>query len=211
MLVHKLKLIVQPNRLTMKYKLCFLAIVAFISTVSMGQEFKMGVKAGADINKLSGVSFSEKFTYGYHAGVFTEIPLGDKWALQPELLFSQTSTDTTSKFRELYQLSASKLSNIKLNYLSVPLLLSYRPSKIVSISAGPQFGVLMDQQKNILENGRAAFKNGNLSLLAGLQLNLGSMRVYGRYAVGLNNINDIDNQDKWRGQSIQLGVGFSIL
>jgi hypothetical protein len=195
----------------MKHKLFLLALVAFFTSASFAQGFKLGVKAGADMNKLSGVSFSEKFTYGYHAGVFTEIPLGDKWALQPELLFNQTNTDTTSKFRELYQLSASKLTGIKLNYLNVPLLLSYRPSKIVSISAGPQFGVLMDQHKDILENGKAAFKNGNLSVLAGLQLNLGSMRVYGRYAIGLNNINDIDNQDRWRGQSIQLGIGFSIL
>jgi hypothetical protein len=28
--------------------------------------------------------------------------------------------------------------------------------------------------------------------------------------VGLNNINDIDNRDKWKNQSIQLGVGFTL-
>ena len=36
------------------------------------------------------------------------------------------------------------------------------------------------------------------------------IKVFGRYQVGLNNINDIDNKDKWKGQAIQLGVGFNL-
>jgi hypothetical protein len=28
--------------------------------------------------------------------------------------------------------------------------------------------------------------------------------------VGLNNLNDIDNKDQWKNQSVQLGVGFTL-
>ena len=35
--------------------------------------------------------------------------------------------------------------------------------------------------------------------------------VGGRYQIGLNNINDIDNKDEWKNQGFQLYVGAKIL
>jgi hypothetical protein len=61
-----------------------------------------------------------------------------------------------------------------------------------------------------LENGQAAFKKGDFALLGGAQLNIGGIKVGGRYQVGLNNINDIDDQDKWKNQGWQLYAGFRI-
>ena len=46
-------------------------------------------------------------------------------------------------------------------------------------------------------------------MLAGVQVKLAMLRVTGRYSIGLNNINDIDNQDKWKNQNIQLSVGLA--
>ena len=63
------------------------------------------------------------------------------------------------------------------------------------LQAGPQFGVLIDQNKTLLQNGGDAFKKGDFSMLAGVQVKVGAMRVTGRYAIGLNNISDIDNED----------------
>jgi len=68
---------------------------------------------------------------------------------------------------------------------------------------------LIDQSKTLLQNGGRAFKSGDMSLLAGVQVKVAMLRVTGRYIVGLNNINDIDNQDKWRNQNIQLSVGLA--
>ena len=48
-------------------------------------------------------------------------------------------------------------------------------------------------------------------MVAGLQLNLGTLRVYGRYNIGLTNLNDIDNKEQWKSQQIQVGIGFKIL
>jgi hypothetical protein len=42
-------------------------------------------------------------------------------------------------------------------------------------------------------------------------LKVSSFRIYGRYALGLSNLNDIDDQDKWKSQSFQIGVGLAIL
>ena len=196
----------------MNLKLLSLALTVMICSTVKSQSFHLGLKGGTTIGKISGQSFSEKFNYGYHLGGFAEIGLSKKLSIQPEVLFNQINTDTSSQFRKIYtSLSASNLSNIKLSYLSIPIILNYKVSNFLSLQAGPQFGILMDQNKSLFQNGQSAFKKGNLSMLGGLQINVTSFRIYGRYAVGLSNINDIDNKDKWTSQSFQLGVGFNIL
>jgi hypothetical protein len=58
-----------------------------------------------------------------------------------------------------------------------------------------------------LQNGKSAFKSGDFAMVAGAQVNLKMLRIYGRYNIGLQNINDIDQKDKWTNQQIQLGLG----
>jgi opacity protein-like surface antigen len=170
-----------------------------------------GIKVGTNINKIAGESFKNQFTYGYSAGAFVDIKLSKEWSLQPEVLFNQVSADTSDKFRDLYTLSFDKISKIKLNYLTIPLILNYHVSKGIALQAGPQLGILINQNKDLLQNGKEAFKSGDFSLLGGLQIKFSSIRLYGRYAIGLNNLNDIDNKDKWKNQSIQLGIGLTLL
>ena len=45
---------------------------------------------------------------------------------------------------------------------------------------------------------------GALNLNFGVQINLGGLKIGGRYVIGLANINDIDNEDKWKNQGFQL-------
>jgi hypothetical protein len=193
-------------------KSSILSIAFFFACISFAsaQSIHAGLKVGSNINKISGQSFKDEFTYGYHAGAFLQIGLGSKWSIQPEVLYNQVNTDTSNRFSELYKLSVNKISNIKLSYLSIPVLLNYNLGSNFALQAGPQFGVLIDQSRNLLENGKDAFSKGDFSMLAGVQIKLSSLRIYGRYAVGLNNLNDIDNKDKWKSQSIQLGLGLTI-
>ena len=195
----------------MKIKLLLLAFVALIFSTAHAQSFHLGIKGGTNINKISGESFSQQFTYGYHLGGFAQIGLGKKWGIQPEVLFNQISSDTSSQFSKIYTSFPHNISNVKLNYLSIPILLNYNLSKFFALEAGPQFGVLINNNQNLVQNGKTAFKTGDFSMLAGVQLKIASFRVYGRYAVGLNNLNDIDNKDKWKSQSFQLGIGIALL
>jgi hypothetical protein len=197
--------------LFMKSFILSAVLALFFFSFSNAQGFGVGVKVGTNVNKLQGQSFKNQFTYGYTAGVYADIKVGKKWSLQPEVLFNQVSNDTSDKFSDLYKLNYDKFSKIKLNYLSIPILLNYNVSKGISLQAGPQFGILMSQNQDLLQDGKEAFKKGDLSLLGGLQLKFSSIRLYGRYAIGLNNINDIDNKDQWKNQSIQLGIGLTLL
>ncbi|MEO7306604.1 MAG: porin family protein [Ferruginibacter sp.] len=192
----------------MKTKLFILAIFSIIGTTAMAQRLHIGVKGGANINKLTGKSFSDEFSFGYHVGGFFSVGLGNKFAIQPEVLFNQINVDTSSNFSTVYKFN--QVDKVQLRYLSIPVLLNYKPVKFLTLQAGPQFGILMNKSNTLFENGRQAFKSGDLSMLGGAQVNIGHLNIYGRYALGLSNLNDIDNKEKWKSQSFQVGVGFTL-
>jgi hypothetical protein len=194
----------------MKTKLVNLSVALLISQLMMAQ-FHIGVKAGANITKVDGKSFKEQFEYGYNLGGFAEIKLSDKFSFNPEVLFSQNSSTLDSNYKSIYEnVIASDQSKVKLNYLTIPLLLDYKFLGPVHLQAGPQFGILMNKDKNFLQNGEEAFKTGDFSMALGAQVKIAQFRFTGRYLIGLNNINDIDNQDKWKNQVIQLSVGVAL-
>lgn len=191
----------------------FLPLLAalFLSQALMAQ-FHIGIKGGANVTKIKGVSFKDGFRYGYHVGGFAEIGLGNKFGIQPEVLFNQYRTSVDTNYKSLYQnVFNSQQSSVKLNYLSIPILLNYKLlGNFLTLQAGPQVGILMDQNKNLLQNGGNAFSKGDFSMVGGVQLKLSSLRVSGRYVVGLKNINDIDNQDQWKSEGFQLSVGLAL-
>jgi hypothetical protein len=192
----------------MKTKILLPALLILISTTAFSQKLHIGAKGGASINKLSGKSFKEEFSFGYHVGGFVEIGLGKRFGIQPEILFSQTNVDTSSSFSSVYQFK--QLDKVQLKYLSFPILLNIKPAKMLTLQVGPQFGILTNKSNTLLQNGKEAFKSGDFSMLGGAQVNIGHLNIYGRYAIGLSNINDIDNKEKWKNQSIQLGIGFTL-
>ncbi len=196
----------------MKAKLFLpLAAMLFLSSAAMAQ-FHIGIKGGANVSKVDGASFKDKFSYGYHLGGFAEIGLGRKFAIQPEVMFNQYNTTVDSNFNHVYEnVFNSDQSKVRLNYLSIPILLNYKLiGNFLTLQAGPQFSVLMDQNKNLLQNGGKAFSNGDFAMLGGVQLKLSALRITGRYVVGLNNINDIDNRDRWKNEGFQLSLGLAL-
>jgi hypothetical protein len=188
-----------------------LIISLVVATMSFAQGFHVGLKGGVNMYKIDGKSFNEEFKHSYNAGLFSEINFSRKVGIQPEILWNQAQTQTSTRFKDIYDQGVGELKGVTLNYLSVPLLLNLSPSRFITFQAGPQFGILLNKDQNLLENGKNAFKSGDFSMLGGVQLNLGGIKVGGRYTVGLTNINDIDNRDEWKNQGLQLYAGFRLL
>lgn len=197
--------------MVMKTKLSVLLALVFFTQAAMAQ-FHLGVKGGVNITKVNGEAFRDEFRYGYHLGGFAELGLGGNLGIQPEVLWSQYQTRVDSSFSNVYQhsLKISNYKDVKLNYLTIPLLLNYKLGSFMSLQAGPQFGILLDQSKNLVENGKAAFKNGDFAMVGGVQLHIAKIRLQGRYFAGLNNISDISDQNKWKNQGFQLSVGLAL-
>jgi hypothetical protein len=212
-MAYKLDIISKPKQeKIMKRTLLFFLSVALFSSVGLAQKtpfFQLGIKAGANVTKVDGKAFTDEFKYGYHLGGFAALKVGKQWQIQPEVLFNQLNSRSGSSFDTLYD--GANLKNIKLNYLSIPLLLNYTPTSFVSFQAGPQFGLLLNKADNLVENGRNAFRDGDLSMLAGIQFNIAHFKIGGRYVVGLKDIGDVTKQDKWTNQGFQLSLGLRIL
>ena len=203
----------------MKKFLALSAVILCLQAGASAQSFHLGATLGADLTKINSTSFNTAFKAGFLAGAYAQIRFGKHWGLQPEVLFIQSQTQTDSSFNQIYGgvlSDPSSIKNIKLDYLAIPVLLTYRILKIIDLQAGPQFGLLLNNNNTLLKNGENAFKGNDVTLLAGAEVHILRLRVYARYGWGLGNINNISsssisNSDTWKNQSIQLGLGINIL
>ena len=182
-------------------------VLAMLHTQAQG--IHLGIKAGANLFKVDGQPFSSEFKFGYNVGAFSEIYFTPNLGIQPELLFNQTNYRTGQNFGAIYSGSPSNYEG-KLNYLSIPVLLSIRPIPLLSILVGPQFGILLNQQEHLVQNAKDAFKKGDFSVVGGAQLNLASIKVGARYVIGLNDINNVDGMSSWKNQGWQVYAGFRL-
>ena len=185
--------------------------------MAQGTGLRFGIKAGTNLDKINGTSFSQAFNFNYYAGAFANVGFSKGFAIQPEVLFSQSSTTTTSNFKSTYAQFFSDTSaaggqrSAKLNYLSIPLLASFALGKRFAIQIGPQYSILLDQTKNLVDNGKAAFTNGDFAMIGGIWIRLPfHLNLSGRYIIGLTNVNGLGDQHQWKTQTIQLGIGYTL-
>lgn len=193
-------------------KAIFLTLSMLVITImnTQAQGFHLGIKGGANMDKINGQSFDDEFKFGYNVGAFAELNLAPTLGIQPELLFNQSTYRTGSDFSDVYPEGVNDVEG-KLNYLTVPVLLSFRPVPVLSIQAGPQFGIAVNQDQKLTENTKDAFKSGDFALVGGVQLNLSSLRIGGRWVEGLSNVNDYTSTTSWKHKGFQIYAGFTIL
>lgn len=194
----------------MQKSFAMLAALLLLLQAGQAQLLKFGLKGGANLVKMEGKSFTEGFDLGYYAGAFVEMKLGEKWFVSPELLYSQTNLTTSTEFASIYQglLNINNLQSIQLQALNIPVSINYRISNVLSLSAGPQFSLLLDRGESLMTNASNALKGGDLSLMTGATVTAGKFRIFGRYLWGIQDLNNINNADAWKAQTARLGVGF---
>ncbi len=115
-------------------KLMVMAAVAVFgfSQIQAQDGIQFGVKGGVNFAKITGddVENADGRT-GIHFGGVAEIPVSEKFSVQPELLYSQQGLqeDVVGGERKL-----------KLDYLNVPVMAKFYVADGFAIEAGPQFG-----------------------------------------------------------------------
>ena len=166
-------------------------------TVSAQEKFGIGIKIGQNFSSVNSVAV-DRHAASYHGGITAQIGLTEKISLVPEVLLSQTKLSTNPSIVDVLGNSALRPETYHLNYLMLPLLVQVKPFPALLLQAGPQYGILIDQKKDGIENAQIAFKEGEFSFVGGAKVNLGGFFVYGRYVVGLQNINDLQDQAKWK-------------
>ncbi|MEO9004108.1 MAG: porin family protein [Ginsengibacter sp.] len=175
--------------------------------------FRIGAKAGVNINKITGQSYKQGFNYNYLLGGFMQFNFSKTFGLQPEVNFVQSSSEFTNNASDVYDdlFREGSQRKARLNYLKVPLLLNINvgSSKRVKLQLGPQIGGLLNQSIDELRNDRDIFKKSDWSAVGGLWIQLPLINIGGRYEVGLSNLNDIDNTEKWKSQAFTIFAGIT--
>ena len=175
--------------------------------------FRFGAKAGLNINKINGKTYKEGYRYNFQAGVFLQFNFSERFGLQPEVNFVQTSSELANKATDVYDdvFGGGDQNKAKLSYLEVPLLLNINigPSKRVKLQLGPSYGGLLKQTVDSLKQDGNIYKNGEWSAIGGLWLQLPLINLGARYKYGLTNINAIDDRQSWKNQAIQIFVGLT--
>lgn len=190
-------------------KFILLATILIAFTATAQEKINIGIKVGQNLTSVNSVAV-DRHTASYHGGITFQIGLTDKISLVPEVLLSQTKLSTNPNIMDVLGDNKYNPETYHLNYLMVPLLVQVKPFSALLLQAGPQYGILLDQKKDGIENAQLAFQQGEFSFVGGAKVNLGGFFVYGRYVVGLQNINELQDQAKWRTTQWQLGIGMSL-
>lgn len=112
-----------------------------------------GVKAGFNATTISRndekdnyYDNDQKMKAGFNAGVFVNIPVAEKFSVQPELLFSQLGSKSEARYRNSegnQTVTVEANDKINLNYLALPVMVQYNILPQLYVEAGPEFGFLL--------------------------------------------------------------------
>jgi len=203
------------NKVTLAFLLVSITTVAQKSKIDTEREnfFRFGANGGVNINKITGQAYKSGFNYNYQLGGFLQFNFSKRFGIQPEVNFVQSSSefsnDATDVYDDIFRDGSQK--NAKLNYLEVPLLLNINVgvSKRIKLQFGPAYGGLLKQTVDSLRSGANIYKNGDWAAIGGLWIQLPLVNIGARYKLGLSNLNAIDDQQKWKSQSIQIFAGIT--
>jgi hypothetical protein len=176
--------------------------------------FRIGAKAGFNVNKVPGMDYSQAFAFNYQLGGFMQFNFSRRFGIQPEANFVQVSS-TEGKVAsditdDLFRGGPQKAA--RLDYLEIPVLLNINvgESRHVKLQLGPAYGIaLAGATQNKTEGENIQYKNGELSAIGGFFIQLPFVNLGARYKAGLSKVySNISNQSGTN-QAIEVFTGFT--
>jgi hypothetical protein len=198
------------KKLTGTIAFSILLLFAFIGETRAQSSLQLGIDGGGNYMRVGGRSFDQKYHPGIHAGVYGQLNFSSKWSLQPELDFNQVICNTSQGFSDIYDGIYPQL--VSLDWVTVPVLVSFKPIPQLSLLLGPQYSYLVSQTQGLLppQDGHTnPFTHSDLALVFGGQLNLGKFMFGIRYWEGYSNIG-FETTDTWRQYGFQAYIGYQI-
>ncbi|WP_210521295.1 outer membrane beta-barrel protein [Hymenobacter terricola] len=178
-----------------------------------------GVKGGYSLSNFYGGgqdAFNGRSSLNtFHAGVYGQFGFNDFSSVQVELLYSRKG------IRSNY--NNAGLSDLRLDYLSLPILYVGNITDNISFHIGPEVSLLTKvsaygKDLDLNDNG---FNNFDIAGVAGLEARIGPARVGARYDLGLARvikegrsfsplIGATGNDTKFHNQTFQVYVGIGL-
>ncbi len=176
-------------------KILGLLVFLTITSHSFGQNLlsnlfervHFGVKAGVNYSDFVDADFNTDGLIGFHGGAVVTFDITERLAIEEDFLFSTQGTTLKGDLRD---------EDIKLSYLSVPVLFQYHTKMGLYLEAGPQFSMLIDDYDGFDTDFAKKIDSGIVGGIGYRFNNDGSTRGLGigvRYYLGLSKVCDLSS------------------
>lgn len=201
-------------------KLIFFAVAVFFYSFSSAQiatnTIKFGAKAGLNFSNIikndGNNNFNTDYLVGFHAGLTAEIPLVERLAFTPEILYATKGYKSNSTFGEFTQTT---------HFIDVPILASVKVADKFNVVIGPQVSFLLQTnnkfetgfgtaEQKIVEDDSDQFKKSLVGGVIGFRYDItDQVGLNGRYALDFqkNNENGSSQTPEYKNQVFQIGLG----
>ncbi|OXB02361.1 porin family protein [Flavobacterium pectinovorum] len=165
------------------FLLCIVLVSSSVFSQSIFDRLHFGIKAGGNYSDFSNANFDTEGLPGFHAGAIIAFDINEKWSVQEDFLFSTQGAKIKGGF--------SDGKDLKLSYVSVPIVLKYKTSFGLYFEAGPQVGILVSEDFKELTNDDFAEKI-DAGMVGGIGYQFpNGLGIGARYYYGLTDISKI--------------------
>ena len=220
-MIYLLEITIKIKKKMKKIILSAVAVLAFGFTNA--QEVKFGAKAALNVASLTGDVEGVSSLIGFQIGGFAEIKLSEKFAFQPELMYSAQGGKSSVSEDFGDGDSFKDEDEFKFSYLNIPLMAKYYVAKSFSLEAGPQIGFLLSAKDEWTSSetfegetdsvsGSEDIKEFTNSVDFGINFGAGydfteKLSAGLRYNLGLSNINK-EGDDSTKNGVFSVSVGY---
>jgi hypothetical protein len=193
----------------MKRNLLTFSMIFLLASIGANAQHRFFITGGLNLAKADIVPAIDadfgKLT-GFDGGMGAEFNISKHFAVQPELNYSMQGGKVESNGNAL---------QIKLNYITVPVLAKLMPAEGLGIFLGPQVGFLTSAKSKYSgqkeQNAISELKQIDYMGVFGAEYRFRMGLVIGaRYQLGFRNIADIPNSDiEIRNKSLTFRIGYS--
>jgi hypothetical protein len=197
----------------MKKIFTILTVVALTTTVSFAQ-VQWGATAGLNMANISYSGSGDLDTdmmLGIRIGVTADITLSDALTLNTGAIYSMKGYSTSTDF-----LGIKMESSQSMNYIEIPLHVSYAVSDAISIMAGPYLGILAGSSVEVSVDGTVIddldATDGMAVMDLGINVGAGfavtdAISINAGYQMGLTGIYEGDTETN--NSNIHIGMTYS--
>lgn len=187
-------------------KTIIILLLSIVANAAFAQaQVALGLKAGVNLSKLNtdDPDANTSNITAFHGGAFALFKL-TKIGIQPEFLFSQQG----SKIEDI----SGDPQDLKMSYISIPVMLKFYLAAGFNIQAGPQFSFLNSAELKNVPNVEDGLKSSDVSANVGLAWDAPFGLVFdARYNIGLSDINEgSDIQGEVKSGVFQFSIGYKI-
>ena len=152
-----------------------------------------GIKAGLNISNIGIQDIDDQnMRYGYHAGLFAQIPIHDRMGLQAEVLYATKGSTITTNDDFEFGIIPQREVEIEFNYLDIPVIVVYNLNEFWALEGGIVNSFLLKSSVEAFGNvqfdqdiGEKDFKQYDLGIVGGVSFNVNPLTLGLRYNLGL--------------------------